>query len=142
LALGADIRIAAPDARLSIMEAKWGLIPDMGLTQSLPKLMPADRAKLLMMRAEILHGDAALAEGLVTMLAADPLGQARSLARELAGKSPDALGGIKRLVEETWVMAPGAGLAREAALQAPIIGGPNQIEAVVANMQKRAPVFR
>ena len=142
LALGADVRIAHPDARLSIMEAKWGLIPDMGISQSLPKLMPADRAKLLMMSAEMFSGTRALAEGLVTELSDTPLARATELARQLMSRSPEAVNGIKRLVEDTWVAAPGVGLGIEAKIQAPIIGGENQIEAVMANFQKRAPKFR
>ena len=142
IALGADIRVAHPDARLSIMEAKWGLIPDMGISQSLPKLMPADRAKLLMMEAKIISGATAVRDGLVTELSEAPLDRAREIARGLAATSPDAVQGIKRLVEEVWTLPAQEGLAIEARIQAPIIGAPNQIEAVVANMQKRAPVFK
>lgn len=141
IALGADMRIARPDARLSIMEAKWGLIPDMGISQSLPKLMPADRAKLLMMTAQMISGDQALADGLVTEVSDNPLARARDLAASIAGKSPDAIDGIKTLVDDVWTMAPGDGLKREAEIQAPIIGAPNQIEAVMANIQKRPPKF-
>ncbi|MCG6901490.1 MAG: crotonase/enoyl-CoA hydratase family protein [Rhodobacter sp.] len=142
LALAADFRICHPEARLSIMEAKWGMIPDMGITQNLPKLMPADRAKELMMTARMISGTEALAEGLVTRLADDPLAAARELAETLKAKSPDAMAGIKALVERTWTLAPGQGLAVEAEIQAPIIGAPNQIEAVMANIQKRPPRFR
>jgi enoyl-CoA hydratase/carnithine racemase len=142
IALGADFRIAAPNLRFSIMESKWGLIPDMGLTQNLPKLLRADRAKELMMTARILSADEALDWGLVTRLAADPLAEARAFAAELTGRSPEVLRGCKRLVEEVWSSPAGEGLRLEAELQAPIIGGPNQIEAVMANMQKRPPVFR
>ncbi|MEL6572358.1 MAG: crotonase/enoyl-CoA hydratase family protein [Pseudomonadota bacterium] len=141
IALAADIRIARPDARLSIMEAKWGMIPDMGISQSLPKLMRADQAKMLMMSAEMISGERGLAEGLVTELADDPLARARALAVTITDKSPDAIAGIKTLVEEVWTMAPGAGLKREAEIQAPIIGGSNQMEAVMAAMQKRKPNF-
>ncbi len=142
LALAADFRIARADARLSIMEAKWGMIPDMGITQSLPKLMRADQAKELMMTARMLSGTEALELGLVTRLADDPMHAARDLAQAFAAKSPDAIAGIKRLVDRTWSLPEGEGLAIEAALQAPIIGAPNQIEAVMANLQKRAPRFR
>jgi len=141
LALAADFRIARADARLSIMEAKWGLIPDMGISQTLPKLLRADQAKELMMTARMLSGEAALDLGLITRLMDDPIAQARQFARELALKSPDALRGVKRLVDRTWALPEGDGLAVEAALQAPILGAPNQIEAVMANLQKRAPKF-
>lgn len=141
LALAADFRICHPQARLAIMEAKWGLIPDMGITQNLPKLLRADAAKDLMMTARMLSADEALGYGLVTRLADDPMAAARELAQTLKSRSPDAVNAIKALVDQTWTMAPGEGLAVEAALQAPIIGAPNQIEAVMANLQKRAPKF-
>ncbi|MEL6642134.1 MAG: crotonase/enoyl-CoA hydratase family protein [Pseudomonadota bacterium] len=141
IALAADFRIARPDARLSIMEAKWGLIPDMGISQSLPKLMRADRAKMLMMRAEMFSGAQALEEGLVTELSDAPVTRARDLAAAIVNRSPEAIEGIKTLVETVWTMPAAAGLSREAEIQAPIIGGPNQMEAVMAAMQKRQPKF-
>ncbi|MEO0487703.1 MAG: crotonase/enoyl-CoA hydratase family protein [Pseudomonadota bacterium] len=140
LALGADFRIAAPDARMSIMESRWGLVPDMGITQSLPKLMRADQAKLLMMTAQELNGAEALQMGLVTEVSETPLERARTLAAELATRSPGALAGAKRLVDEAWQCGTDA-LKLEAELQAALIGSPNQMEAVMANMQKRPPKF-
>ncbi len=141
IALGADFRIAAPDTRLSIMEIKWGLVPDMGLTQSLPKLLRADQAKDLMMTGRILTAPEALALGLVTRLAEDPLAEARRFAAELAARSPEAIQGAKRLVEEVWNAPKAEGLKLEARLQADIIASPNQIEAVMANVQRRTPKF-
>lgn len=141
LALAADFRLAAPDARVSAMEAKWGLIPDMGISQSLPRLMPADRAKELLMSARVVAAEEALALGLVTRIVADPVAAARALAAELAQRSPDALAAAKRLVEESWTLPPGDGLAVEARLQAGIIGGANQVEAVMAALAGRAPRF-
>ncbi len=142
IALGADFRFASPDTRMSIMESKWGLIPDMGITQSLPKLMRADQAKDLMMTARVLDSQEARALGLITRLCDDPLSEARAYAREIAGRSPDAIQGAKALVDQTWSANPGDGLKIEARIQAPIIGSPNQIEAVMANVQKRKPDFR
>jgi len=141
LALGADIRIAAPETRLSIMETRWGLIPDMGLTKLLPGLMRADQALELILSARVVAAPEAQALGLVTRLAADPLAAARETARAVAARSPEAVRGAKRLVRQAW---PGddAHLALEARLQAAIIGAPNQIEAVMAGMQKRDPKFR
>ncbi|MCP5073299.1 MAG: crotonase/enoyl-CoA hydratase family protein [Rhodobacteraceae bacterium] len=141
LALAADFRIAAPDARFSIMEAKWGLIPDMGISQSLPKLLPADRAKELIMTGRVLSADAALSLGLITRIEDDPLAAAHVFATELASKSPDAVQASKKLVEGCWGCGP-EGLKLEAELQAPIIGAPNQIEAVMAGMQKREAKFK
>lgn len=141
LALAADFRLVAPDARVSVMEAKWGLIPDMGISQSLPRLMPADRAKELIMTARAVAAEEALALGLVTRIAADPVGAARVMAADLAQRSPDALRAAKRLVDESWTLPPGDGLAVEARLQAGIIGGANQIEAVMAALAGRPPRF-
>ena len=142
LALAADFRIARADARLAIMEAKWGMIPDMGISQSLPKLMRADVAKELMMTARMFSGEQALDYGLVTRLADDPMAAARDLSAEISGRSPEAVTGVKQLVERVWNMDPGEGLAVEAEIQAPIIGGANQIEAVMANIQRRPPKYR
>ena len=141
-ALAADFRIAAPDARFSIMEAKWGLIPDMGLTQSLPNLLRADQAKDLIMTTRILDAEEALSLGLITRIEKDPEAAARDYAATLIQRSPDALKAAKRLVDESWPAAGGDGLAIEAALQNEILGQPNQIEAVMANMQKRPPTYR
>jgi enoyl-CoA hydratase/carnithine racemase len=141
LALGADVRLASPEARFSVMEARWGLIPDMGITQSLPRLMRADVAKELILTARVVEAPEALALGLVTQLEDDPLAAARAMAARFAQVSPDVLRAGKRLVEETWTLPPGPGLRREAELQAELIGGPNQIEAVMAGMTGRAPRF-
>lgn len=140
LALGADFRIAAPQARLSIMEAKWGLIPDMGLTQSLPRLMRADQAKELVMTGRVLDAPEAAELGLVTRLADDPLQAAREMAADLAARSPDAIRAGKALVDAAWAADPEM-LALEAELQAQIMGAPHQMETVMAQMQKRAPKY-
>lgn len=141
LALGADLRIAAPTTQLSIMETRWGLIPDMGLTKRLPALMRADQALDLILTARVLDAPEAAALGLVTRLADEPLHAAREAARAIAARSPESVRGAKELVRAAW---PGsdAHLALEARLQAAIIGSPNQIEAVMAGMQKRPPNFR
>ena len=140
LALGADFRIASPDTKLSIMEAKWGLIPDMGITQSLPKLMRADAALDLIMTGRILNASEAQTLGLITRIADDPLAEAIALAQSLITKSPDALSAAKKLVNGTWGCGE-AGLKLEAELQAAIIGQPNQMEMVMAQMQKRTAKF-
>jgi len=142
LALAADFRIAAPDARLSVMEARWGLIPDMGITRSLPRLVRADVAKDLLMTARVVDADEALALGLITRLADDPLAAARALADTLMSRSPEAVQAAKRLVEEAWCNDSRDTLALEARLQADLIGRPNQVEAVMANMQERKPKFQ
>lgn len=140
LALGCDIRLAAPSARVSIMEAKWGLVPDMGFTQFLPRLMPADRALEAMLTARVIEAPEAAALGLVTRLADEPLTEARALARAIAARNPDAVRGMKALSAAAWPGGPGQ-LALEAQLQAGIIGQPNHVEAVMAEMERRPPRF-
>jgi enoyl-CoA hydratase/carnithine racemase len=142
IALGADIRIAAPDAKLSIMEVKWGLVPDMGITQTLPRLVPIDVAKELTFTGRIVSGSDGCAIGLVTRTAEDPLASALALADEIAQKSPDAVRAAKRLYNETWVGNDAAGaLKLESDLQTGLIGEPNQIAAVMAGMSGKPAVF-
>jgi enoyl-CoA hydratase/carnithine racemase len=141
IALGADIRIAAPDATLSVMEARWGLVPDMGITQTLTRLVSIDVAKELTFTARRVSGEEAAALGLVTRVADDPLAAARALAAEIAGRSPGAVRAAKRLYEQTWP-APAAGaLELETELQRSLMGSPNQLAAVVAGMKGEAPEF-
>jgi enoyl-CoA hydratase/carnithine racemase len=141
IALGADIRIAAPDARLSVMEVKWGLIPDMSITRTLPRLVSIDVAKELTYSGRILSGDEALSLGLVTRLAADPLAAARELAAEIASRSPDAVQRAKRLYDSSWTSTADASLALEAELQLQLIGSPNQLAAVAAGFNKQPAEF-
>ena len=141
VALGADIRIASPQAKLSVMEIKWGLIPDMSITQTLRDLVPLDVAKELTFTGRILSGSQAQELGLVTRVADDPHAAAMSLAQEIAGKSPDAVRAAKQLYESSWHAEARFGLEREASLQAELIGSPNQVEAVKANFGKRNPRF-
>ena len=143
IALGADFRIAHPETRFSIMEAKWGLIPDMGISQSLPRLLPVDRAKDLVMTARVLSGAEALDYGLVTRLSETPVDAARAFAGKLAARSPDAIRAGKELVDGIYGSGSAAGALRlEAVLQAALMGAPNQVETIMANMQKRPPVYK
>ena len=142
LALSADIRLASPTTRMSIMESKWGLIPDMGITQVLPQLMRADQAKELMMTGRMLDATASERVGLITRIVADPLSAAKDLAKEIMGLSPEAVNGSKVLIDKTWNLSPGLGLAVEAQMQSKIIGTPNQIESVVARLEKRSANFK
>ena len=132
IALGADIRIVAPDARISIREAHWGLIPDMGITRSLPRLVRFDVAKELVLTARFLAGSEAVEVGLATRLADDPLAAARALAGEIAARSPDATRRAKRLLEEAWTAPAAESLALEEMLQRELLGSPNQMQAVQA----------
>jgi enoyl-CoA hydratase/carnithine racemase len=142
IALGADIRIAAPDAKLCIMEIRWGLVPDMGITQTLPRLVPIDVAKELTFTGRTVFGSEGSALGLVTRIADDPLAAALELAGEIAQKSPDAIRAAKRLYNETWCSSDtAAALVLETDLQVGLIGSPNQIAAVTAGMSGEPPVF-
>jgi enoyl-CoA hydratase/carnithine racemase len=142
IALGADIRYASPTARLSIMESRWGIIPDMGISTTLRHLVSPDRVKELSWSARILDSKEAQELGLITAVVDDPVAASRELAMECAAKSPDAIRGIKALVNEAWQASESDALALEARIQAGIIGGRNQLEAVKANLCKRKPDFR
>jgi enoyl-CoA hydratase/carnithine racemase len=137
LALGADLRIATPDARLSIMEARLGLVPDMGGPTLLRELVRLDIAKELTMTGRIVSGREALALGLVTHVSDDPIAHAREIAREIAIRSPDAVAAGKFLLQRAWTAGENAALAHERSYQRRVIGRPNQ-RAAAAAQQKRA----
>jgi enoyl-CoA hydratase/carnithine racemase len=141
IALAADIRIAAPDARLSVMETQWGLIPDMGITRTLPRLVGIDIAKELTYTARKLSGQQAAQLGLVTHLAADPFADALALAHEIAERSPDAIRRTKQLFDLGWTGTPAETLALEARLQSELIGTPNQLAAVSAGVTNERAEF-
>ena len=141
LALGADVRFVAPDARLSIMEGRWGLVPDVAGTQLLRRLARLDIVKELTYTARIVQGAEAVELGLATHVSPDPKAAAMALAREIAGQSPDAVRAAKRLLNQSVELDVAAGLALEASTQRSLIGGANQLEAVRANLEKRPPVY-
>ena len=141
IALAADIRIATPDARLSVMEVKWGLVPDMALTRTLPRLVGIDVAKDLTYTGRVVSGTEARELGLVTRLDDDPLAAANALAAEIAGRSPDAVRSAKRLLDSSWTAEADETLALEAELQSGLIGSPNQIAAVTAGLSKQPAQF-
>lgn len=142
LALGADIRYAAPDVQLSIMEIRWGLIPDMAISCTARGLTPPDKFKEMAFTGRIVNGSEALSAGLVTALVDDPLEAAMALARQIAAQSPDAIRAIKKLLNDAWQRDAPASLRREAELQLAVMQGANQAEAAAANIEKRAPEFR
>ena len=141
IALAGDIRIATPDARLSVMEVKWGLIPDMSITRTLPRLVGIDVAKELTFTGRMIDGAEAQRLGLVTRVADDPLAAARELAADIATKSPDAIRGAKRLFNAAWTGLADETLALEAEIQSSLIGSPNQLAAVTAGLQKQPAQF-
>ncbi|HEY6491699.1 MAG TPA: crotonase/enoyl-CoA hydratase family protein [Trebonia sp.] len=141
ISLGADIRIVAPDARLSVLELVWGIIPDMTGTQLLPELVGRDVAKELTYSGRIVSGEEAAAIGLATRTDPDPVGAALALAREIAGRSPHAIRAAKRLLDLAGRTDLASGFAAEQREIGALIGRPNQVESVTARFEKRAPVF-
>lgn len=142
IALGADLRIVAPDARISILEIRWGLIPDMTGTWMLPKLVGLDVAKELTFTGRMVSGEEAVRIGLATRVADDPRAEALAMAAEIAGKSPLAVRGAKRLLNESASGRPVAEqFADERSTIGSLIGSKNQVEAVTAYFEKRDPVF-
>ncbi len=141
IALAADIRVAAPDARLSVMEIKWGLVPDMSVTRTLPRLVRIDVAKELTFTGRVFDAAEGARLGVVTRLADDPLGAARALAAEIAERSPDAVRAAKRLYDESWTGSAPQTLALEAELQLALVGSPNQVAAVTAGFTQEPPEF-
>lgn len=142
IALGADIRYAAPGSRLSIMEIKWGIIPDMSMTTTLRHIMPVDKVKELTYSGAVFDAEDALRYGMITAIHEDPLAAANDLAGVIASKSPDAIRAAKQLVNSAWELPEADALRLEATLQKALIGSPNQLESVMANMQKRQAKYR
>ncbi|BAR60127.1 enoyl-CoA hydratase/carnithine racemase [Bradyrhizobium diazoefficiens] len=140
LSLGADMRFLSPDARMSVMEIKWGLVPDMAGTPILASLVRDDILRDLTYTGRIFSAQEAMAYGLATRICDDPRAVALEVAREIAGKSPDAIRAAKRLLNNLSV-DPGPALLAESVEQQKLIGSANQTEAVRANLEKRAPKF-
>jgi enoyl-CoA hydratase/carnithine racemase len=141
LALGADIRIVAPDAQLGMLEIRWGIVPDMGGTQLLPALVGPDRAKDLIFTGRLVDGNEALSIGLATRVSTDPRADALALAREIASKNPEAIRLAKRLVDGAWTATLDEGLRVERDLTGGMAGSVNQREAVLANQEQRSPRY-
>jgi enoyl-CoA hydratase/carnithine racemase len=142
IALAADFRIATPDSRWSVLEGKWGIIPDMSGIQSLKELVGIDRAKLITMSAETFDGTRAKELGLVTELSNDPVASAMALAEQLATKSPDALAAAKRLFNDTWTSSPRRTFARERIEQAFLLFSANAKVAREAAFKKAVPAYK
>ncbi len=140
IALGADIRLAAPDASFSVMEIKWGMIPDMSASQTLRDLIGLDMAKELTFTGRKIGAEEALSLGLITRIEADPVQAALDMAAEIASKNPDAIRGAKALFNETW--HGDGGLEAEERIQKEIVFKPNQMEAAMAAFEGREAVFK
>ncbi|MDQ0081251.1 enoyl-CoA hydratase/carnithine racemase [Variovorax boronicumulans] len=141
VALGADIRIVAPDTKLSVMEIKWGLVPDMAGMVLMRELARSDVVRELTFTGRIFSGEEALRIGFATRVTADPLAEALQMAHEIAGKSPDAIRAGKRLLNASASHSAAEMLLAESVEQKALIGSPNQVEAVKANIERRAPRF-
>jgi enoyl-CoA hydratase/carnithine racemase len=142
IALGADFRFASPDSTWSVLEGKWGIIPDMSGIRSLAEVVGIDTAKRLTMTAAMITGKEARELGLVTEVAADPIAAATAFAQELAERSPDALAAAKRLFNDTWTASPRKTFSRERIEQLRLLFGANTKIAQKAAFKKEKPVYR
>lgn len=141
IASGADIRVVHPATRMAIMEMKWGLVPDMGGYALWRGLVRDDHLRELVYTNREFSGQEALSLGLATHVTEDPLGKANEIANEIANRNPEAIRGAKRLSEAMLEQSGDDILMAESVEQAAVIRTPNQIEAVMAGMQKRAANF-
>lgn len=141
IALGCDMRYASASAQLSVMEIKWGLIPDMSLTKTLPRLVGLDVAKEMTFSGRVLGGREAREVGLVTRVCEDPVAEALAMAALIASKSPHAIRAAKQLLNVAPELDVASAFALETELQRPLLGSRNQLEAVQANFTKRDPEF-
>ncbi len=141
ICLGADIRIVHPDTQMSVRETHWGLVPDMTGTLVLSRLVRPDVAKELTFTARIFDGREALMMGLATRLDEDPRAAALAMAREIADRSPDAVRGAKELFNHLFAAGAAEQFAEERRVIGSLIGRKNQVEAVMANFEKRPAVF-
>ena len=141
LCLGADMRFVAPDAQMSVMEIKWGLVPDMGGFVLMRGLVRDDVARELVFSGRVFSGAEALGLGLATRVCDDPRTEALAFAKDVAARSPDAIRAAKRLFALAAEGDQHAILLGETTEQVKLIGSSNQVEAVRANMDKRAPKF-
>ncbi|OUS23858.1 enoyl-CoA hydratase [Thalassotalea sp. 42_200_T64] len=134
IALGGDFRIVDKNASLSIMEARWGLIPDMGGNIALRELMPIDMAKELAMTGKVINAEQAKQYGLVTHISDDVPEKALELAKEICARSPDSVAAVKKLYNQNWTLASWKMLAKESYYQLKIILGKNQKVAITKQL--------
>jgi len=141
IAMGADIRIIAPDARMSVLEIRWGLIPDMTGTQTLVQHVGLDVAKELTFTGRMVQGQECVDIGLATKVSDTPYADALAMAHEIAAKSPDAVRAAKRLLTNAEHLSAADRFAAERSEIGALIGSPNQVESISAYFEKREPVF-
>ena len=141
IAMGADIRIIAPDARMSVLEIRWGLVPDMTGTQTLIRHVGLDRAKELTFTGRMVEGPECVELGLATSVSETPYDDAMAMARDIASKSPDAVRGAKRLLNDVGALSTADAFAAERLEIGALFGTHNQKESIKAYFEKRDPVF-
>lgn len=141
LALGADIRIVHPAAKLGFVEITWGLLPDMSASQSLRRLVALDRMKELVLTGRRFSGEDALRYGLATEVSETPLDDALAMAATIANRNPDAVRAGKEILNNSALVDVATGLAQEAEVTRALLGSANQLEAISAHFEGRAPVF-
>jgi enoyl-CoA hydratase/carnithine racemase len=142
IALGADYRFTTPDAQWSVLEVKWGLVPDMSGIQSLSQVVGIDHAKRLPMTGEVVSGSRAVELGLASEVADDPYAAALALAEQLATRSPDTVAAAKRLFERTWNAGPRRTFALERVEQVRMFLAANTAVARRAAIEKSVPEYR
>lgn len=142
IALAADFRIAKPDTELSVLEIKWGLIPDMTGSVTLRELISIDLAKELAMTGRLFSGEEAKEMGLVSYVSEDPMPHALALAQEISARSPDAVAAAKTLFNSTWTADEKTALNIETRLQKKILGRWNQIAAASKNLMEKPLQYR
>lgn len=141
IALGADFRYAAANSKFSILEMRWGIVPDMGSTQIMRHLVRDDVVRELTYTAKIFSAQEAKEWGFITDIVESPLEHAMAVAEQISLKNPDAIRASKKILEASHYQTAEEGLLMESAEQDKIMGTPNQIEAVMAELQKRKPDF-
>lgn len=141
IALGADIRIVHPDTQMSVREVHWGLVPDMTGTLVLSRLARPDVVKELVFTARVFSGKEAFDLGLATRLSATPFDDAMAMAQDIAERSPDAVRGSKELLNRLFAAGAAEQFAEERRVIGSLIGKANQVEAVMANFEKRKTAF-
>lgn len=141
IALGADIRIVHPDTKLSVRELHWGITPDMTGTFMLSRLVRNDIARELTYTAKVIDGREAERLGLVTHLSESPHEDAMALAAEIAARNPQGVRGAKALYNRIFTQNVADQFAEERRVIGSLIGTPNQVEAITANLEGRRPAF-
>ena len=141
LALAADFRFTTPDCTFSVMEAKWGLIPDMTGTVTMRELAAMDVVKRLAMTAELFDGNQALEWGFVSGVSDNPIKPAQELLSQIAVRSPDAVAATKSLLHKTWNRSPRGAFWIESRIQLALMRGKNHKIVRTANAAKKLPEF-